>query len=296
MGVRASEIAAFLNRPLMGEDVLVVRARAVSEPEPNSLVFATKQTPELIESLNAAKEVLVLAAPEYEGKLTAAHILTPRPRLDFARVLQQYFAPARLSGIAATAVIASSARLGASVSVGHFSVIGENVLVGDGTEIRDHVVVHANCVIGKRCTIKSNTVIGEDGFGFEIDEDGTLVRIPHLGRVVIGDDVEIGCLNVIARGTLQDTVLANGVKVDDHVFIAHNAIVGENSVIIAGAEISGSVRIGKNAWISPQATILNQVEIGDGAQVGIGAVVIHSVEPNVIVVGNPAKVLRKRFP
>jgi UDP-3-O-[3-hydroxymyristoyl] glucosamine N-acyltransferase len=293
--VKASEIAAFLEKPLIGEDVLVDKIKPSRSPEANCAIFLWKYSPELLEIANGTNAVLVVASPEYEGRLVVPHIITPRPRLALAEVVQRFFAPAKKVGIARTAVIASTAKLGKDVSVGDFSVIGENVQIGDNTEIRDHVVIRDNCIIGKDCLIKSNTVIGEEGFGFEFEDDGTPIRIPHVGRVVIGDHVEIGALNIVARGTMGDTVISNGVKIDDHVFIAHNVSVGENSVIIAGAEVSGSVRIGRNVWIAPQATIIQQAEIGDDAMVGIGAVVIKSVEPNVIVVGNPAKVLRKRF-
>jgi UDP-3-O-[3-hydroxymyristoyl] glucosamine N-acyltransferase len=295
MPVKASEIAAFLGKPLMGDDVLVTDVKSFESPASNALSFAKKYTPELAATFNAVPGMLLIAVPEYEGKLSIAHILTPEPRLDFARVLRKFFAPAQPTGIAPTAVIASSAQLGNNVSIGHFSIIGEHVTIGDNTRIGHHVIIHDQSVIGQHCLIKSNTVIGEEGFGFEFEEDGTPIRIPHLGRVILGDYVEIGALNSIVRGTLENTVLANHVKTDDHVFIAHNVTVGENTVIIAGAEISGSVRIGKNVWIAPQASVINQAEIGDEAMIGIGAVVTKSVAPNMIVVGNPAKELRKRY-
>ena len=294
MRVSGSQIAAFLGKSLVGKDFEVTGAAPLSKPEPNGLVFAAKYDPAAVEMLNATRDVLVLAAPEYEGRLTTPHIITARARLDFAKVLQEFFAPRRASGIARTAVVAPSAVLGGDISIGHFSIIGEKVQIGDNTEIRHHVILGDNCIIGKNCLIKSHTVIGEEGFGFAFEDDGTPVRIPHLGHVVIGDEVEIGALNVVARATLAETAIGDHVKTDDHVFIGHNAVVGENTIITAAVEVGGSV-IGRNVWIGPQACIIEKIEIGDEALIGLGAVVTKSVEPNVVVVGNPARVLRKRF-
>jgi UDP-3-O-[3-hydroxymyristoyl] glucosamine N-acyltransferase len=110
----------------------------------------------------------------------------------------------------------------------------------------------------------------------------------------MGNNIEVGALTCICRGTIDDTLIGDNVKIDDHVFIAHNVQIGENSVVIAGAEVSGSVKIGKNSWIGPQSTIINGVEIGESSMVGIGAVVTKPVTNNVIVAGNPAKVLRRK--
>ena len=291
--VLASEIARFLQLPLRGEELEISIACPASEPTAQAITFASRLSDQLVEQLNAVR-LFVVATPDYDGKLRVPHVLTPRPRLAFARVLAKFFSPPIQPTIAATAVIATSAVLGPGVSVGHFSVIGERVSVGAGTEIRDHVVIRAGCTIGKQCLIKSHAVIGEEGYGFEFEDDHTPVRIPHLGTVIIGDEVEIGAMTVITRATLSATVIADRVKIDDHVFIAHNVQIGENTMVIAGAEVSGSVRIGKNAWIAPQACVIDHAQIGDGALVGIGAVVTKAVAPGVIVAGNPARVLRKR--
>ncbi|MCL5981696.1 MAG: UDP-3-O-(3-hydroxymyristoyl)glucosamine N-acyltransferase [Firmicutes bacterium] len=296
MTVKASQVAEFLGKPLLGPDCDIKKPQSAFQPKPNSLVFVKAYSPEQAHLLNTCPDILVLATDAYLGQLTVAHILTDRPRLDFAKAVQRYFAPAKPKGIAATAQIAATANIGADVYIGNFAVIEDDVKIGDGTCVHDYVVIRKHCAIGKRCVVKAHTVIGEEGFGFEIAEDGAPVRIPHLGRVVIGDDVEIGAMNVIARGTLDDTVIEDHVKIDDHVFVAHNVRIGQNAFVIAGAEISGSVRIGRNAWIGPQATVANQVSIGDRALVGIGAVVIKPVEANLVVAGNPARVLRERGP
>jgi UDP-3-O-[3-hydroxymyristoyl] glucosamine N-acyltransferase len=113
--------------------------------------------------------------------------------------------------------------------------------------------------------------------------------LPHLGGVVLGDDVEVGSLTTVCRGTLADTILRDGCKIDDHVHIAHNIDVGEDAFVIACAEVSGGVKIGRRAWIAPNASILNQLSVGDDSVVGLGAVVVRSVPDGAVVVGNPAK-------
>lgn len=292
--IRGSEIANFLGGELQGNNISVLSASSLSSLKKNSVVFVKKFSEEHTVLLNSRDDVLAIVGNDYRGKLKNTYIVSGNPRLDFARVLARFFDKGEKKGISETAIIPPSAQIGNDVYIGCYTIIGENVVIGAGTEIRDHVVIRDNCIVGDNCIIKSNTVIGEEGFGFEFDEDGTPIRIPHVGAVRVGNNVEIGALNVIARGTLDDTIISDGVKIDDHVFIAHNVFIGENSVIIAGAEVSGSVKIGKNVWIAPQATIINQVEIGDNALVGIGAVVTKSVEPNVIVAGNPAKKIRSK--
>lgn len=292
--VKAKDIARFLGKQLIGPDIEIYAAKPLLNPQPNCIVFAKESSVKYLEQINLLTNVLVLADNAFKGKLLAPHILSSNPRLDFAKTLNRFFSIEKKVGIAPSASISPKVRLGKNIYIGNFSVIDDDVQIGDETIIRDHVVIRNNTIIGSNCLIKSNTVIGEEGFGFEYDENNIPVRIPHLGGVRIGDNVEIGALNVIVKGTLEDTIIESNVKIDDHVFIAHNCNIGENTLIIAGAEISGSVCIGKNVWIAPQAAIINQVAIGDSALIGIGAIVTRSVDPNTIVAGNPAKALRKR--
>jgi UDP-3-O-[3-hydroxymyristoyl] glucosamine N-acyltransferase len=218
--IRASEIADFLETPLHGPDVSIDRPQPLSRPLPNSLLFVKAFDARHLAALNLAKEVLVLAPPEYSGQLEPSHILTPRPRLAMARVLRKFFAVAQPAGIARTAIVAPSARIAPGVSIGEYAVIGPSVEIGEGTVIRHHVVIDEGTRIGCRCLIKSHAVIGEEGFGIEFDESDMPVHLPHIGRVVIGDDVEVGVFCTIARATLAETVIGNFVKLDDHVHIA----------------------------------------------------------------------------
>jgi len=131
-----------------------------------------------------------------------------------------------------------------------------------------------------------------DGFGFDFEEDGTPVRIPHIGNVIIGNNVEIGAKNTIARGTIDNTVIANNVKIDDQVHIAHNCFIGNNTIITACVEISGSVTIGENCWIGPNCSIIQKVTIGDNTTIGIGSIITKDIEANKKIMGLESLELR----
>ena len=295
MACNASQIAEFLGLQLYGSNIEIDKPCSVNNISSNSVMFVKKFNHDLVELLNSYNDILVLAPDESDNELHCPYILTPNPRLSFAKVLQNFFSPKAVTGISPTAVIGDNVIMGINVSIGHYSVIGSNVTIRDNTEIRHNVVISDNTVIGKNCLIKSNTVIGEEGFGFERDEDGVPVRIPHLGKVEIGDNVEIGASVVIAKGTLDNTVVEKNAKIDDQVFIAHNVRIGENSMVIANSEISGSTKIGANCWIGPNSSIINGITIGDNVFIGLGAVVIKSVDSGLTVAGNPAKELRKKI-
>lgn len=293
--VRASEIAAFLGTALAGADLQVRGPAPLSRPDPGALLFATRFSPEMLERLNAAAGTLVIAHADFGGQLAGAHVLSDNPRRDFARVAARFFV-ATPSGpaISPTAVVGAGARLGEGVRLGHRVVVADGVEIGDRTEVRDGVVLRAGTRIGRDCLIKSNTVIGDEGFGFDFELDGTPIRVPHFGGVRIGDRVEIGALNTVVRGTLEDTVVGDDVKTDDHVHIAHNCVIGPRTIITACAELSGSVTVGADAWIGPQAAVNNKVTVGDRAMLGLGAVANKDVPGGMIVIGNPARVLRPR--
>jgi UDP-3-O-[3-hydroxymyristoyl] glucosamine N-acyltransferase len=293
--VRASRLAGFLGLALAGPDVEVRAVRPLSRAEPGALVFAKAFSEEAAVRIEAQPGVLAIVHPEFRGRLTGAHVVSENPRLDFARAAAEFFDPRPRGGwVAPTALVAPGAVLGANVRVGHHSVVEDGVVLAEGVEVRDHVILRRGTRVGARSVVKSHTVVGEEGFGFEYDDAGRPIRIPHFGGVEIGEDVEVGAMNVIARGTLDDTVLADHVKTDDHVFIAHNARIGRGSVIIACAEVSGSCELGEGVWVAPSACIINKAKVGDRALVGMGAVVTKDVEAGMIVAGNPARVIRAR--
>jgi UDP-3-O-[3-hydroxymyristoyl] glucosamine N-acyltransferase len=192
--------------------------------------------------------------------------------LDFARAFARFFPPAE--------------ELNKGSFARYYEIPSKNI--GEGTVIEAGAIVD-NAVIGKNCYIKSGAVIGQKGFSFATDENGVPFPMPHRGKVIIGDNVEIGACTTVVRGVMSDTIIGDNVKIDDHVHVAHNVTIGENTMITACTEISGSVKIGKNVWIGPNCSILNQVEIGDGAYLCIASVVGKRVKPNTKVYGFPAR-------
>jgi UDP-3-O-[3-hydroxymyristoyl] glucosamine N-acyltransferase len=147
---------------------------------------------------------------------------------------------------------------------------------------------HHSVIIGKNCSI------GNDGFGYVRQEDGTLLKMPHAGNVVIEKDVEIGCNTCIDRAVVGSTVIGEGTKIDNLVHIAHGVKIGKHCVIVAGSVIGGSCEIGNNVYIGIGAMIKNKIKIGDGATIGMGAVVLKDVPAGATVVGNPARKFEKQ--
>jgi UDP-3-O-[3-hydroxymyristoyl] glucosamine N-acyltransferase len=287
--LRASQLAVFLGVTLHGPDLEIEKPYPISESAAHGLYFVKRFRRRWVDALNSIPESLVLAGEEYAGLLCGSHLLVQNPRLAMARVLRQFFAPEISPQIASTASVHRNARLGQRVFIGEYSVIGDGAVIGDETVIGHHVVIAPGTRIGCGCVIKSHSVIGEEGFAFEFDEQKRPVRIPHLGRVILGDEVEIGALCTVARGTLGDTILEDEVKLDDHVHIAHNVRIGSRTLLTACAEVSGSVEIGRDVWVGPNATVNNGVKIADENLIGIGSVVLLSTQPGERLSGNPAR-------
>ncbi len=149
--------------------------------------------------------------------------------------------------------------------------------------------VYNGCYVGKNVKVGHNTVIGGPGFGYVTEPDGSRWRVPHIGRVVIEDNVQIGSNTCIDRGCLGDTIIREGARIDNLVHIAHNVEIGRNAVVVAHAMIAGSAKIGAGAWIAPGAHVRNGVTVGANAVVGMMANVVKDVAPGVTVMGNPAR-------
>jgi UDP-3-O-[3-hydroxymyristoyl] glucosamine N-acyltransferase len=278
--VRVSQLAKGLRRSFEGEDFDLEAVAPLSAPREGALTFMTRPA-----ALSFPAKVAVLAA---ERSSSTAWIPTERARLDFVKALRwldEHAGFERFVGdpqIHPTARVAPGSTLGRGVVVGADTVIGYNVRIADGVRIGSH------------CYIKSGAVIGEDGFGFERDADGTPLRMLHLGGVILGDRVEIGSLTTVCQGTLAPTILEDDVKVDDHVHIAHNCWIKKKTLVTACSELSGGVTVGEQSLIGPNTSVLENVHIADRVLVGVGAVVLRNVLPGATVVGNPARLLDRK--
>lgn len=294
----AREIADFVTMhgpcEVNGElDFDVERPVGLSALDANTVSFL-KRRPECEEPFGRA-DALILTTPEAAELVSGPRIVMDNPRLGFARILAHWFATDwEITGIHPTAQIAAGACIGDDVRLGANCVIASSAIIGDRTVLHHGVVVGPRVEIGRDCIIRSNCVIGEEGFGVEELPNNQTLRVPHIGGVRIGDHVNMGNLNSISAGTLGPTIIEAHVQIDNLVNIAHNGFVGAGSLIMPCVMMAGSARVGKRSYIGCNASITNGVSLGDDCQVGLGAVVIRDFGDNLILAGNPARVLRNR--
>ncbi len=232
--------------------------------------------------------IICSATSEIPDDTYCTYLMCENPRMAFQLVLAHFFLPPRAIGIAKNAIIHETVQLGKDIFIGQNAVIEAHCIIGDFVTINHNTVILKNTIIGTNVKIGCNNVIGSDGFGYEKDETGKQVFIPHLGNVILKDEVEVGNNTCIDRAIMGSTILEKNVKIDNLVHIAHGVHIGENSLVIANATICGSVNIGKNCWIAPSATIINKKTIGDNVTIGLAAVVMTNVPDNTVMIGHPA--------
>jgi len=214
-------------------------------------------------------------------------------------------AKTKKAGVSSTAYIAKSAVIGEGSYVGEFAYIGENskigkdckiypyayvgehVIIGDNTTIYPHTTIYSDCTVGKNCIFHAGSVLGADGFGFAPEGD-LYKKIPQLGNVIVGDDVEIGANTTIDRAVMGSTIIHNGVKLDNLVQIAHNVEIGENTVMAAQVGIAGSVKVGKHCMFGGQVGLAGHIKIADNVVFGAQSGVISDVKEGQKVLGAPA--------
>ncbi|MEG1498199.1 MAG: UDP-3-O-(3-hydroxymyristoyl)glucosamine N-acyltransferase [Bacteroidales bacterium] len=291
--MKSSQISQFLKLPLQGEDLEIKTFSTLAECTPNTVVFAKKYSEKNAIFLSENNQILAIVALEYAGKLNCPHILSENPRMDYLRILQEFFAPKQTQfGIHPTAVVEIGVQIGKEVYIGANCYIGSQVIIGDRTYIHANVVIESETQIGHDCCIKSGAIIGQAGFGFERDSNGVPQPFPQLGKIKIGNYVHIGANTCVDRAALGTTIIDDNVKIDNLVHIAHNDEIKENTLITAGVVFSGGVIVGKNSWIAPNVCIKEKMQIGKNSFLGLGAVIIRDVAENTVVVGNPAKELK----
>lgn len=185
-----------------------------------------------------------------------------------------------------TTIIEEGAKIGVNNHIGANVFISKESEIGDNCQIGANTVLK-NCIIQDNVIIGSNSTIGETGFGY-VKSDDRIDLFPHFGQVVIENNVHIGNNTCIDRGSLSDTIIKAGVKIDNLVHIAHNVIIGKNTLVIANSMIAGSVEIGENCWIAPSCNLMNGIKIGNNATIGLGSVVTKDIPKNQVYLGNPA--------
>jgi len=212
------------------------------------------------------------------------------PKLTFLRLAGYFFKQEPEYGIHPSAVIHKEAQVHPRSYIGAGTYIGK-CTIGEGSVIYGNCYLYDNTVVGARVTISAGTVIGADGFGYARNEEGVLEKFPHIGGVVIEDDVDIGANTCIDKGSLGNTLIKKGAKIDNLVHIAHNVVIGENSMVIANSMIGGSTMIGANSWIAPSVSVRDALVLGENVMAGMGAVVTRNVPAGETWAGSPAKEL-----
>lgn len=274
-----------------GVRIRQVASLASAQADQISFLSDGKYLPLLAETHAGA----ILISSHHARESSLPRIETDNPYAYYARVadlLNHEVSPPPgvdpTASISADAVISPTASLGAFCSVGSGAHIGENVVmgpgchvgkkgaVGSGTRLHANAVIYHGCRIGRNCVIHSGAVIGADGFGHAPD-DGQWVKIPQIGHVIIGDNVEVGANTTIDRGALDDTIIEDGVKLDNLIQIGHNCRIGANTVIAGCVGIAGSARVGRNCRIGGAAMILGHLEIADGVTISPGSMITRSV-------------------
>jgi UDP-3-O-[3-hydroxymyristoyl] glucosamine N-acyltransferase len=228
--------------------------------------------------LEATRASAVVVPPDAEALTALPRIVCDTPYLYFARVSQLFNPLTRQPpGVHPSAVLGANVTLGEGVSIGAGCVVGDNVTIGAQSCLYPRVVVYAGCTIGERVILHSGVVIGADGFGLAQDEARRWVKIPQIGSVRIGNDVEIGANTTIDRGALDDTVIEDGVKLDNQIQIGHNCRIGAHTAMAGCTGVAGSADIGAYCTLGARASILGHLRIADHVQVSACTVVTRSI-------------------
>lgn len=307
MEFRAKDIAALLKGSVEGDgEVMVNNVSKIEEGRPNTLAFLANPKYEHYVYSTAASVVLVNQDFVPVQPVSCTLIRVPSAYDAIAALLQMYddmrpkpegieepsfIGAGAVIGerpyIGAFAYIGKGVKIGNNVKIYPQSYIGEGVVIGDNTIIYSGVKIYYGCVIGNSCTIHAGTVIGADGFGFAPTND-TYKKVPQIGNVVLEDNVEIGANVCIDRATMGSTRIKKGVKLDNLVQIAHNVVVGENTVMAAQCGVAGTTKVGAHCMFGGQAGLAGHLEIGDKTMLAAQSGVTNNIEAGSVFMGAPA--------
>ena len=308
MEFSANDIAALLNGEVEGDgNIKVSNISKIDQSVPGTLTFLSN--PAYTKFIYTTTASLVIVSKDFkpDNSLSCTLIRVDDAYAALAKLLDFYTKtkPSKV-GVEKPSFVSTSAILGDQVYIGAFAYIGEKAVIGNNVKIYPHVYIgdngkigdntilysgvkiYADCLVGASCIFHSGAVVGSDGFGFAPNPDGTYTKIEQIGNVTIGDNVEIGANTTIDRATMGSTILANGVKLDNLVHIAHNDEIGENTVMAAQSGLAGSTIVGKNCMFGGHVAITGHITIGDNTKIGPKSGVMSSVKPNSVLLGAPA--------
>jgi UDP-3-O-[3-hydroxymyristoyl] glucosamine N-acyltransferase len=307
MKIKIQEIASYINGNIFGnEKIEIENVAKIEEAKPGDLTFLYLSSYE--KYFPTTKASVVIVKPEFnKSRNDITYIVVASPEKAFFSILKKYFNPDYpLFGIDPTAFIHKSVKIGDNVSVGKNVVISKGCIIGNNTKIFHNTVImektqignnclifasvsiRENCKVGNNVIIHSGAVIGSDGFGYSPDEKGVYQKIPQIGNVVIEDDVELGSNVSIDRAAIGSTIVKRGCKIDNLVQIAHNVILGEDTVISAQVGVSGSTKIGNHCILAGQAGLVGHIELGDNVVITAQSGVSKSILKSGYYMGSPA--------
>jgi len=305
MNYTIGEIARQLDGEVQGDETAMLTGFATTDAaKTGDLTFA--ETAEYFAAAEQSAATAIIAGKEFSSARKTI-IRVANPRVAFARAMGVFFPePAFAPGIHPTAVIAASARIDSTAHLGPHCAVGERVrlgahcvlqagacvgddcVLGDGTNLFPNVTIYARSQIGRRVRIHACTVIGADGFGYVFDA-GIQRKVPQIGNVIIGDDVEIGSNSSVDRGALGSTIIGQGTKIDNLVQVGHNVTIGEHCILCSQVGVSGSVKLGNYCVLAGQVGIAGHLKIGNRVTIASKSGVMHDIPDGETWLGIPAQ-------
>ena len=303
--ISVKKIAKFLKTSYTGKNFDITSLSSLNNVKNNSLLFYSELASFQfkikdnvnydLKKLEKFKNIALITTDEIKNKINVPIISSENPRLDFQRVAMEFFTEDEFSpGVHKTAIIEKGSTIGKDVYIGPHCYIGNSVKIGDKTKVLANTCIYGKTQIGSNSVILSNTTIGSEGFSFYFTGN-EFFHSPHFGSILIGDNVWIGANCTVEKSQIDQTIIEDHVKIDDLVHIGHNSITKKNTQIAAGSIISGRVKIGRGCWIAPNSVVDPGCEIGDDCFVGTSSLVRSNFPENSVIVGSPAKFLKKMY-
>ena len=301
--ISIKKIVKFLKARYDGPDFTITGISSLNYPKNNSLLFYTpiiNYKFELrdnlqydLKKLEKLKNVVLLSDGKLKKSLNIPIIQSKNPRFDFQRAVIEFFTDHEYKlGIHPTAIIEKTSSIGKNVYIGAHCYIGNNVKIGSNSQIFANTTIYGEAKIGSNSVILSNSTIGSEGFSFSYTGN-ELFHFPSLGSIIIGDHVWIGSNCTVEKPQIDTTIIESHVKLDDLVHIGHNAIIKKFTQIAAGTIISGRAKIGEGCWIAPNVVFDNGCQVGKNSIVGSSSLVRRNFPKNSVIIGSPARLLRK---
>ncbi len=308
MKFTAAQIAVILEGEVEGNpEIEVSKLSKIEEGGPESLSFLAN--PKYTQFIYTTKASIVIVNKIFkaEKEINSTLIRVEDAYKSFSKLLEYYNqVKMNKTGIENPVFISKSAIYGENIYIGAFAYLGENIKIGNNTKIYPNVYIgdnvtigdnvilfsgakiYSDTIIGDNCVIHSSAILGADGFGFAPNEKGEFIKVPQTGNVIIEDNVDVGAATSIDRATLGSTIIRKGVKLDNHIQIAHNVEIGKNTVIAAQTGIAGSTKIGENCMIGGQVGIVGHITIGNNVKIQAQSGIGRNVKDNEILQGSPA--------